>query len=755
MTTRHLLRLHAPAAHFHDGFPLGNGRLGAMAYGRPEVERFDLNLDTFWSGGPLPPEQGPSPAALLPELRAAIAASDFERADRLGRRMQSSGWTQAYQPLGFIEWRHTSGGEPSGYRRELDLARAVTTVSHDGGQLISFVSAPASVLVASARGPLELPAFTSPHPVEVIRDGEWLTITGRAPANVLPDYVDREPAVVYGADAPDRDGTVAAGMGFAVVIAVQSTGSGEVRMVAAAADGFRGHAVRPSADTAELARQARRQVEAALSRSTAELLAEHEADHRGYFDRVDLSLPDERAELYYHFGRYLLISSSRPGTQPANLQGIWNADVRPGWSSNYTTNINLPMNYWPAEPAGLPELHQPLFELIGGLLDTGQDAARHYYGAAGATTHHNTDLWRFSAPVNGDPQWANWSSGLLWLTAHLWDHLEYGGAPELLLPALRSATSFALDLLVPDAHGKLVMSPSTSPEHHFLTEAGNPAAISAGAAMDQELVREVLTRYCSLADDELAVRAGKALPQLRPVAIDGELLEWYDRRPSQEPGHRHLSHLYGLYPGTRITESGTPDDFEAVRQALATRLHHGSGHTGWSQAWILCLAARLRDPELAERSIAILLDELGSVSLLDLHPHGGRPSGYIFQIDGNFGAVAGMTELLVQSHEGAVSLLKTLPGSWDTGSVRGIRCRGGHTASVAWSAGMLTSAAITAGSDGRLVVEVPGDTPPLTVTCGERAVPAREVSGALAGRRRMTWDATALTRYTLVPEGSL
>ncbi|GAA4671820.1 hypothetical protein Prum_074860 [Phytohabitans rumicis] len=617
---RHRLQLATPAAAFHDGFPLGNGALGAMVHGRPGVERFDLNLDTLWSGGPLPAEQGPPPSRLLPSLRQTLRSGQFLDADVLARQMQGPGWTQSYQPIGWLDWRYAADGDVEGYRRELDVADAVATTSYRnaGGpvEVVSFVSAPAGVLVVSVTGagaridPVELPRFTSPHPsVEVAEQEAWLVATGRAPAHVLPNYVDREPAVVYADDVPSPDGTVAAGMGFALVVAVQRAGADEVRLIVGAASGFRGYDQRPSADLAAITERARGRVSAALATGTAELRMAHTTDYRGLFDRVDLDLSPSygsaaddpaRAEFFFHYGRYLLISSSRPGTEAANLQGIWNADVRPGWSCNYTTNINAQMNYWLAESTALQDLHQPLFDLARDLARAGAATAARYYAAAGSAVHHNTDIWRFSTPVVGDPQFANWPSGLLWLAGHLWDHIEYGAGEEFVrdtaLPVLRAAAAFALDMLVADANGELVMSPSTSPEHHFLTGTGH-AATSEGSTMDQELVREVLTRYTLLVDrlapgepgdNDLAARARAALALLRPPAVgtDGALLEWYDERPSREPGHRHVSHLYGLYPGVRITEAGTPRDFAAARRALRTRLDHGSGYTGWSQAWI-------------------------------------------------------------------------------------------------------------------------------------------------------------------------
>ncbi|MFF5225487.1 glycoside hydrolase N-terminal domain-containing protein [Dactylosporangium sp. NPDC000521] len=756
--SRHLLSSPAPAAEFHDGFPLGNGHLGAMLHGRPGSERIDLNADTFWSGGPPRDAPVPDPAA-LPRLREAIAAGDHAAAEALAGQLQGAAWTQSFQPLGRIEWDYAAAEDVTGYGRELHLADALAVTGYDTGgdwvRLTAFVSAPDGVLVVSATGPGSLaaavpPRFRTPHPVTpAVVDagaGPCLVWTGRAPAHVLPNYVPAEPGVEYAADHCDADGTVAAGMGFAVAAAVRHT-AGETRLIVAAATGFRGPFARPGADLAAIAGAALAAVTAALGAPTPVLRARHVADHRQYYDRADLELPG--VDRFFHLGRYLLIAGSRPGTQPLNLQGIWNADVRPGWSSNWTTNINAQMNYWAAEPTGLADLHEPLLTLTRDLAAAGTSTAAGYYAARGAAAHHNTDLWRFTAPVPGDPQWANWPSALLWLSAHLWDHRDYGGTVDV-LPVIEAAARFTLDMLVPDPSGALVFSPSTSPEHPFLE-----GSVSWGCALDQELAREVLARYVALTG---SAEAATALRALRPVQVgtDGCLLEWYDQRLPREPGHRHLSHLYGLYPGTRITETGTPAHFEAARRALLLRLAHGTGHTGWSRAWVLCLAARLRCGALAEQSLTAFAAELCSASLLSLHPDAGRASGWIFQIDGNLGAAAGIVETLVQSHAGAVSLLPALPPSWHTGRVRGIRCRGGHVVDMAWSDGRLSSARIVAGRSGPLVVELPsrlGVTTaaggPVVATAGGGPVAVTGAAGAPADRCRVRWPAVAGQEYRL------
>ncbi|WP_433046562.1 glycosyl hydrolase family 95 catalytic domain-containing protein [Dactylosporangium sp. CS-033363] len=771
MSRRYRIEAPDPAATFEDGFPIGNGSLGAMLHGRPGVEALDLNADTLWSGGPLVPAPGPGPAGLLPELRRAVAAGRHAEAEDLARRLQGDAWTESYQPLGRLEWRYGDQRGLGEYTRWLDLqeAEAGTGYASVSGpvRVTAFASHPDGVLVLTAGGPGAVPRpivprLHGPHPGVAARrfaDPDCLVWTGRAPAHVVPNYVpDRHPSIVYSDERPDAGGTVAAGMGFAIAAAVRRTADG-TRLLVTAVTGFRGPARRPSADLDALAAAAATRLGRALAVRPDELRSRHRADHRRLFDRADLDLSASpgaaRAELLFHFGRYLLIASSRPGTQPANLQGIWNADVRPGWSCNWTTNINAQMNFWAAESTGLPELHEPLLELTRDLAVHGERTAARHYGARGAAAHHNTDLWRFTAPVPGDPQWANWPSALPWLAAHAWDHLDHGAGRDfgraVALPVLRAAVRFTLDMLVDDGRGALVVAPSTSPEHQFAYGTDGSAATSWGCALDQELAREVLSRFAALsarwpapADAALVREAATALRSLRPVqtGADGALLEWYDERPPREPGHRHLSHLYGLFPGTRITEAGTPADFAAARRALALRLEHGSGHTGWSRAWILALAARLRDADLAESTVAALLDELCSRSLLTLHPDAGRPSGRIFQIDGNLGVVAGLTELLVQSHDGAIALLRALPPGWPAGAVRGIRCRGGHTVALRWSGGALAEAAVTAGANGPLTVEVAGRSGGSDAPAG-----AVEVPGAPAGRVRLCWPARAGVTY--------
>jgi alpha-L-fucosidase 2 len=807
---RHLVELDEPSGTFIDSFLVGNGTLGAALRGGVGSEVFDLNLDTLWSGGPATAVVDPPDPQTVVLLREAIAAGDHAEADRLARANLSDRWVQSYQPLARLTWAYGPVPEHvTGYRRTLDLRRAVASVRYtaaDGGAgdvdvadgaaadaqsgLDVFVSAPSAVLVATTVecgifapevGPEGANIQHSTVGVEVehpfvlqqeVRDGaSWTVVTGRVPVLVTPGP---DEVVRYADDTPDAAGTVPAGMGFALVACVEQTDDG-ARLVVAAESGFRGPAERPSADVGSLAALAGARVEAARRRTTADLRAEHELDHRSYYDRADLDLSASddpaaaAAERYFHLGRYLMIAGSRPGTQPLNLQGIWNADPTPPWSCDWTTNVNLPMAYWPAEPTGLADLAEPLFGLVTDLADAGRRTARDFYGTRGSAVHHNTDLWQFTAPVAGEPKWSSWPSALPWLAAHLGDHLDFGAGPRTeadvaaaALPVHRAAVEHTLGMLVVDGEGALVVSPSSSPEHTFVLD-GQEYAVDAGCAMDQELAAEVLRRYLALtehgalaelrqpSDDDLVARARDAMDRLRPVQVGpgGDLLEYLTERTPGEPGHRHLSHLYGLYPGTRITETRTPEHFEAARMALKLRLDQGSGYTGWSQAWILCLAARLRDPALAERSLAILIEDLSSASLLDLHPAEWLPEGWVFQIDGNLGGTAGMAELLVQGHDDAVSLLPTLPPSWSAGQARGLRCRGGHVVDVAWRDGLLTGATVTAGGH-RVILDVTLGTSVGVRDASGAPVATLPVGPAPSGRMRLAWDATVGERYTVV-----
>ncbi len=761
-----------PARGFLDSFLIGNGELGAAVRGAHGVAELDLNLDTLWVGGPHAPVV--EPRGDVARLREATLRRDTAEAERQAEALRGDGWADCYVPLGSLSWcwRDHAAGED--FRRGLELDVAEAWLDEGGAELWLFASAPDRVLVAQAAGDVHAggvgdASFRSPlrtdYSEEFETDGvRWLLVAGRAPSVLAPTHVDAATPPAYDDEAPDADGTVATGMGWALAVAVGSDpGSGAPRLIAAGSTGFRGATSRPSADLALLVDDARRLVEAALGTPTAELQRRHREDYRPLFEACRLRLGGgEHAEtttLAFDLGRYLLISSSRAGTLPPTLQGIWNADLRAPWCSGYTTNINLTMNYWPAEVVGLEQLTEPLFRFARTLTASGTPTASALYGARGAVIHHNTDIWGYSEPVMGQSEWSNWTGTLPWIAAHASAHLDFNRDDAFrdtaALPLLRAAALFLLDNLVTAPDGGLFVAPSTSPEHVFVDAAGVRGAVTYGSAMDQEFAHEVFTNLLRLASQAgdagaLEEEAFRALQHLRLPQPDtqGALMEWAAGYEGVEPGHRHMSHLYGLFPGTRITELGTPADFDAARRALTRRLDHGMGQTGWSQTWIACAAARLRQPEVAALALQVQLDQLMSPTLLDLHPMWNAPEGFVFQIDGNFGLVAAVAEMLLQSHSGVISLLPALPGAWPDGEVAGLHARGGSVVAIVWRAGSLAEATITVGGP-ELVIETEARKHLRVTDAQGRQQPLSLLDDAPEGRARWHWVGLPGTRLVL------